>query len=147
MDFPLVNAVLAGVPDAQPNEASDISGLKAAVQEPGLKYKEFDNLDLLPGKLASEVVNNAPKEAASVMGAQSAPSADPLKNIFSAAQSNSAHDFATFTKPVSPPASAAQAKRVEGKSIKQQPLRDAFAFLAGRQANAQPAASLRDIFR
>lgn len=146
MDFPLLNAVLAGLPDAQANEASDISGLKAAVQESGLKYKEFDNLDLLPGKQISEVVQAAPKEAD--VSSMPTPPADPLKNIFSAHQPEPAQGFASFTKPPAPPkAPAPQVKRMEGKNMKQQPLRDVFAFLSGRRVDAQPAASLRDIFR
>ncbi|MFT8698101.1 hypothetical protein [Acetobacter orientalis] len=147
MDFPLVNAVLAGVPDAPPNEASDISALKAAVQEPGLKYKEFDNVDLLPALHASEAVGNPPKEADIVP--PNPLTSDHLEKTFSSKESkaDAVRGFASFTKPVTPSSSGVQVKKMDEKNMKQQPLRDVFAFLAGRQSDARPATSLRDIFR
>ena len=141
MDFPLLNAALASVNNADCStfEPKDISGLKVAVQEPSLKYREFDNLGALPDVRLSSVANHTKENEINsllkpeVMNKDIMEGlSDPLrKQIFSRV---------TFNPKLSPnrPVSG-EVKR--HSDVKKKSLREVFAFLDGK-----PSSDLRDIF-
>ena len=142
MGFPLVDAVLANVSSQSSSDADDISGLRVAVQEPDLKYKEFDNLASLPDVDAP--VGRKVKEAPQPVAA--APAKDALAEILTSVKTEEPVEVEVRQKTInSPPPRPAESD--VGVKSQQQSLRDVFAFLAGKQDQLRPASNLSDIFR
>lgn len=142
MGFPLVDAVLANVPSQSSSDACDISGLRVAVQEPDLKYKEFDNLATLPD--VEPPVGR--KEKVAPKPAVTPSNKDALADILASVETEPPVEPEVRQKPVNPPLRMAKPSDVKTKP-EQQSLRDVFAFLAGKQDKPQPVSSLSDIFR
>ncbi|MBS0987276.1 hypothetical protein JK182_01040 [Acetobacter okinawensis] len=142
MGFPLVDAVLAKVSSQPSSSADDISGLRVAVQEPDLKYKEFDNLASLPDVEAP--VGRRVKEASQPVA--TAPVKDALAEILTSVKTEAPVEAEFRQKPVNSPSPKSSESDVEIKS-QQQSLRDVFAFLAGKRDQLRPASNLSDIFR
>lgn len=129
MDFPLVNAVLASVVDADCDaaEPNDISGLKAAVQEPALKYREFDNLDTLPDARLSNVENHTKEDEVNSPSKPTAIPKDAMEGL-SGFLNKEAFSAATFDSKISSEVSAHRGVK-QCSDVKRKPLRDVFAFL------------------
>lgn len=142
MDFPLVDAVLANVPNQASSDACDISGLRNAVQEPDLKYKEFDNLATLPD--VEPPVGRKVKAASKPFVAT--PNKEALADILASVKTEPPVETEVRQKTVNSFVSKTSHDEADGKP-QQQSLRDVFAFLAGKQEKPRPVSNLSDIFR
>lgn len=147
MDFPLVNAALASVADADCSaaEPNDISGLKAAVQEPSLKYREFDNLDTLPDARLSSVANHTKENEVKISPKPAAINRDTMEGL-SDLLSKQTFSAAIFDSKLSSDGPV-HCETKQHSDVKQKSLRDVFAFLDARPVDAKPSSNLRDIFR
>ena len=142
MDFPLVDAVLANVPDQVSSVACGISGLLVAVQEPDMKYTEFDTLSTLPGMGAP--VDRRERKPSRPSAA--APTKEALADLLAAARTEARVE--PEAPPQMPAASIKKAfKPVHEEKAQQQSLRDVFTFLAGKQESPRSVSNLSDIFR
>jgi hypothetical protein len=147
MDFPLVNAALASVADAGCNvaEPSDISGLKAAVHEPSLKYRAFDNLDALPDRRLSNVANHTKDNVANNASEPPVFHKDAMEGL-SGVPNKQTFSAATFDSKSSPDVSVHYETK-QRNDVKQRLLRDVFAFLDSKPVDTKPSSNLRDLFR